>query len=284
MKSYVPRGYVSTADAVERIFEARHPDLAASASARDADMRRLYGHYRAEFPGHYPPPATIMDATRLRDAVSKRRAIIAGALDARSALNSRRDNSKPVQPVGTFGEEDLAQLHELDRTATEQRRLENAAAIELRAALAEGDLVAVLNHEEMPPIPKFRWCEDDGLIIVQKARLPDQLEGTLTQKVERAALIKEADLVGWLRSILKMAAKRGGGRPPKYDWEPVLEKLRNRLMDDGAPAFGDGGQAELERFVADQFPIDDCPAESVIRPKVRDEIRAFRQSLNSQGR
>ena len=34
MTSYIPRGYVTTADAVDRVFRARHPDLAASASAR----------------------------------------------------------------------------------------------------------------------------------------------------------------------------------------------------------------------------------------------------------
>jgi hypothetical protein len=39
--NYVPRGYLTTTDAVARVFQARHPDLAASASARQAEMQRL---------------------------------------------------------------------------------------------------------------------------------------------------------------------------------------------------------------------------------------------------
>jgi hypothetical protein len=78
--------------------------------------------------------------------------------------------------------------------------------------------------------------------------------------------------------------KRGGGRRPKYLWQPVLAKLRERLEDDGAPADGDGGQAELERFVVSQFPPDACPGESLIRERVRNEIDAFRHDLNKEGR
>ncbi len=47
------------------------------------------------------------------------------------------------------------------------------------------------------------------------------------------------------------APKRGGGRPANPHWVTVIPKLRKRLEDDGAPADGDGGQAKLERFVAE---------------------------------
>jgi hypothetical protein len=73
--------------------------------------------------------------------------------------------------------------------------------------------------------------------------------------------------------------KHPGGRPPKYQWAPVLAKLRRQLEDYGAPAEGDGGQAVLERFVADQFPPDDRPATSTIREKVRKTIEAYRHFL-----
>jgi hypothetical protein len=78
--------------------------------------------------------------------------------------------------------------------------------------------------------------------------------------------------------------KRGGGAPPRFNWEPALSKLRARLEDYGAPANGDGGQAELERFVASLFLPDHCPGETVIRERVRKEIQAYRHSLNKEGR
>jgi hypothetical protein len=78
--------------------------------------------------------------------------------------------------------------------------------------------------------------------------------------------------------------KRGGGRPPKYPWPLVLAELRRRLVEDGFPAAGDGGQAVLERFVASKFPVDSCPAVSTIREKVRKEIEAFRHDLGNEGR
>jgi hypothetical protein len=114
--NYVPRGYLTTADAVARVFQAQHPDLAGSASARQAEMQRLDRHYRAEFPGPNPPPATLLDAIRLREAASRRSAIIAAAVDPRHALKFSRANSDPKQPVDTFGEEDLARLRELPKS------------------------------------------------------------------------------------------------------------------------------------------------------------------------
>jgi hypothetical protein len=202
MSPYIPRGYVTTADAVDHIFRARNPDLAASTSARESEMRQLYEHYCSEFPGDHPIPARLTDAIRLRDAASKRRAIIVGAVNWRDTVGILRQAEsqleEPKQTLGPFGEEDLARLRELDRIGTEQHRLVTDAAMELRAALAEGDLVAVLNYEEMPAVSQFRWRKDDGLTIVEKACLSHQMEGTHTRFVESAVVVKEADLVMWL--------------------------------------------------------------------------------------
>ena len=77
------------------------------------------------------------------------------------------------------------------------------AAIELRTALAEGDLVAVLNYEGMPLIERFRWREDDGLAIVLKGRLSNQVEGTLTQFRECVVVVNEADLMGGFVRVCK---------------------------------------------------------------------------------
>ncbi len=99
---------------------------------------------------------------------------------------------------------------------------------------------------------------------------------------------RDAMLSTWPTPVEKLrvagegAPRRGGGRHPKYNWPPALEKLRERLLDDGAPAPGDGGQADLERFVASMFPPDACPAESVIRSKVGKEINDFRRELKGR--
>ncbi len=77
--------------------------------------------------------------------------------------------------------------------------------------------------------------------------------------------------------------KRRGGPRPKYNWPPVLAKLRVRLEEDGAPEDGDGGQAKLEEFVASLFPLDRCPCESLRRKKVGDEIKAYRRDVNAEG-
>ena len=74
-------------------------------------------------------------------------------------------------------------------------------------------------------------------------------------------------------------ARRGGGRRQKYNWARVTVELLQRLQDDGAPTEGDGGQAELEEFVARSFSPDDCPSESRMRDWVRETIKAYRDSL-----
>jgi hypothetical protein len=219
MSPYIPRGYVTTANAVDHIFRARNPDLATSTSAREAEMRQLYEHYCSEFPGDHPIPARLTDAIRLRDAASKRRAIIMGAVNWRDAAGVLRQAKsqleEPKQTLGTFGEEDLARLRELDRIGTEQHRLVIDAAMELRSALAEGDLVAVLNYEEMPAVSEFRWRKDDGLTIVSEGRLSHQVEGTHTQFVESMVVMKKEELAGWLDLNLQTGGEvtnRPGGR------------------------------------------------------------------------
>jgi hypothetical protein len=73
--------------------------------------------------------------------------------------------------------------------------------------------------------------------------------------------------------------QRGGGRRRKHDWPYVTLKLLQRLQDDGAPAEGDGGQAELEGYAASLFPPDACPSESLIREWVHGTIKAYKRSL-----
>ena len=77
----------------------------------------------------------------------------------------------------------------------------------------------------------------------------------------------------------KSGIKRHRGARPKYDWEAVIARLRAKLKEDGCPAPGDGGQAHLERWVCDQFHPDFCPGETMIRVRVSQEIKTFRESL-----
>ncbi len=101
-------------------------------------------------------------------------------------------------------------------------------------------------------------------------------------------LIAEDELGYWLGSLapikdnagagqkagsspsLRRAAIGGGlprGRKPKYQWESVITGLSAKLSADGLPKAGDGGQAKLEEWVSEQFPIDRCPSQSLIREK-----------------
>ena len=73
--------------------------------------------------------------------------------------------------------------------------------------------------------------------------------------------------------------KRGGGRKPKYEWEPVRRMVMQKLREDGAPKKGDGGQAKLEKFVAEQFLPDACPSEAQIRDKVAKWIADYWQEI-----
>jgi hypothetical protein len=69
------------------------------------------------------------------------------------------------------------------------------------------------------------------------------------------------------------------GRKPKYNWTKADRALDVRLDDYGYPEPGDGGQADLEKMVANMFPSDQCPSESVIREHVVKRIEAFRRGL-----
>ena len=216
MSLYVPRGYVITAEAVQRVFEARHPDLAASALARSVNLQRLHEYFRAEFPGIDPPPAKFIDLIRLRDARLKRSAVIAAAIGPRDALRHPKTTSEQSeQPAGNFGEEDLARLRELCRIETEQHRFESEAAMELRSALAEGDLTAdvLTDAGAWVPLDRSHWLGKDGLTTVRRSRLRVQVPGTQTPLVDGTVIIKEDHLMSWIRFISLTDGEQPHPRP-----------------------------------------------------------------------
>lgn len=75
--------------------------------------------------------------------------------------------------------------------------------------------------------------------------------------------------------------KRGGGRPPKYDWTKLHIHLGAKLAAKGLPK--EGEQARLEEWVADQFPLDQTPSESEIRKHVTAAIAAHKAAYGKAG-
>jgi len=69
------------------------------------------------------------------------------------------------------------------------------------------------------------------------------------------------------------------GRKPRYNWAKADRELGACLHANGCPEPNDGGQAALEKMVADSFPSDQCPSESVIRERVAKAIEAHRRTL-----
>jgi hypothetical protein len=262
MSLYVPRGYVTTADAIQQIFEARHRDLAASHLARMAEIEPLKSHFRAEFP-ELPdddPPLERIEDVISRNALWKRLARFEEPIDPPYQLRSRPSTSEQSKPpVGTFGQEHLTRLWELHQAALEEQRLRTEAAIELRVALAEGDLAAFFSQDEQTPIPKSRWRVEDGLETIWKGRMR-QTADTRTQSAECLVVIKKEDLERWLFAIAQPNAgnadhgassvhrNRSGPQPTK------VENITERMISDYAASPADLSRQKQENL-ATQYGV-----------------------------
>jgi hypothetical protein len=112
----------------------------------------------------------------------------------------------------------------------------------------------------------------------------------LAQRQEKAGTLNASQPAKWkFRSGMtekpartNSVRKERRGRRPKYNWEPIILGLSAKLGANGLPAKGDGGQAELEAWVREQFPEDSCPVESVVRGKVANAIAAHRRALDAE--
>ena len=168
---YIPRGYISTQQAVSELVEARHPDLASTAQAREEEERGLL--FRKSM--SLPPPITALGVHRPRA--------------------SGRAHSK-------FNPADRQRLEELLAIKSKVQSLSAATAMELRAALAEGDLssILLLDSGDEKPMDRSRWRAIDGFDIVCTARLPIQV-GFRMGPTEGTVLIKEADFIAWMVSV-----------------------------------------------------------------------------------
>jgi hypothetical protein len=168
---YIPRGYISTREAFVRLFEARHPDIVSSAPEREAEQRRLYGLKTMS----KPPPMTTL---------------------------GHGGPERTEHQLAEFTSTHEQRLRELGAIEREANSLLATATNDVRTALAEGDLSAVLQLDsgEQKPIRQARWRAKDGLSVVHTAR--DKMArfydvGTVAGTV----LIKEADFTVWISTI-----------------------------------------------------------------------------------
>jgi hypothetical protein len=169
LTDYVPRGCISTTDAVDSLFEERRPDLVSSAPERVAEIQQLHVLKRA---AARPLPIEPLN------------------LPAPVATERKRLE---------FTERDEERLGELAAIEAEVLSAREAAASEIRTALAEGDFPAMMlaSHGHEAPIPPATWRAKGGLECVKagrvRIRFPDSID-----VVEGRAFVKEIDLITWL--------------------------------------------------------------------------------------
>jgi hypothetical protein len=78
----------------------------------------------------------------------------------------------------------------------------------------------------------------------------------------------------------RQTGRRGGGRSRKPIWKRAKVEAMTWLDTNGYPEPGDGGQADLEKYIADWLADRDLhPVESTIRVHVSGWIAEYRDSL-----
>jgi hypothetical protein len=166
---YVPRGCILTTEAVDRLFEERRPDLVSCAPERAAEIQQLQV---------------------LKRAAAKPLAI--------KPLNSPAPLS-PERQRPEFAKKDKARLEELLAIEAEVHSAQEAAAREIRMALAEGDFPAImLTHDgHEASIGGATWRAKRGLEWVKTGRVRMRV-GCAIGETEGRAFVKEIDLITWL--------------------------------------------------------------------------------------
>ena len=206
---FVPKGFITTKEAVARLFKARHAHLVSSEPERAAEQRRLQS---------------------LKDL---------------SSFPPARPLGKRPRKQPEFSPVHKRRLKRLDAIEQEANSLQTIAAIEVRTALAEGDLSAILQLDsgDQKPIKQSRWRAADGLSVVWSARdrmalpiHPSFAVGTV--------LIAEEDLAGWSIGAPKKASN--------IDVSVIAQDAApNTLTTDRAPAAANAPSDARRRPVAD---------------------------------
>jgi hypothetical protein len=166
---YTPRGFLLTADAVDRLFAARLPDLASSTPERETEILRLRVLKRA---ATRPLPIEPLD----------------------SPGSGSAERMRPE-----FTKVDAERLSHLATIEAESRSWREVAANDIRLALAEGDLAAIMLTEDgrEEPIRLTTWRAQGGLDCVKTGWVRMQLP-FCTGETEGVAFVKESDLITWL--------------------------------------------------------------------------------------
>jgi hypothetical protein len=169
LTDYVPRGCILTTEAVDRLFEERRPDLVSRAPERAAEIQQLQVLKRAA-------------ATPL----------------AIKPLNSPAPVATERKRPG-LAESDRQRLGELAAIEAEVLSAHEAAASEIRTALAEGDFPAMMlaTHGHEAPIPPETWRATGGLECIKAGRVRIQFPHSI-EVIEGRAFVKEIDLITWL--------------------------------------------------------------------------------------
>jgi hypothetical protein len=231
---YIPRGFLSTSQAVEHLHWVQNREALSGAAARSAEIKALYFAKSAS----KPPPITPVNDR--------------GPFISRSA---------PI-PFTAKQHSRLIELSQIERQLGEAK---SAAVNEVRLALAEGDLIAVLIADDGREfaLGKDRWRAADGDQAVRTSRLTLG-PPWLGEALEGAVVIREGEVHAWVgkladRPINNLVVAQGDGavdraaqgatpqgRKNKRGPAPELRtKIRNEMIADyaGDPERLLGGEA-----------------------------------------
>ena len=164
---YIPRGYITITQALDQLFEARHPVLAISALAREDERSSLIELERLSNPS--PRPILPPDY---------------------HATEGKKIEFTPEH------RERLQVLADLQRQTAD---LHDECAAVLRGALAENDLTAIslMPDGRQQSIDAASWRADDGLEMVKSGRIrATMVPGFGTDFGELA--VREIDVITWL--------------------------------------------------------------------------------------
>jgi len=149
-------------DAIDKLFASRYPDVAAELAAIRAEATDLYGRQDALRTALRPRP--------IRSILDKRTAARTEPPEPEELVQTRREQLKHVE----------ARLQEIEAARQNAELFRPAAAQDLRKALGDGTLNAiVLTHEGYSfPLPVECWRASAGWDAVVRGRVSWWIQGS----------------------------------------------------------------------------------------------------------
>lgn len=200
---YIPRGYLSTKQAVDRLHELWNWELLDGAPSRRAEIDNLYRQKSWSKP---PPIRPIGDNTK----------------------------QPPEYKPADFGLKEITRLRELTKIESGLTAAYRCAGNELRVALAEGEIQSrLLADTGYPfPIPLERWRANDGLMAVLTAQIKIFVPPFATS-AHGTAVVKEDEFERWAEP----QPTRAPDGAEVISW--MLAHARNTLRETGAKPYRD---------------------------------------------